>query len=230
MAKKSFLPKDDEGKLLWLNNFAAKLSGYATKYGITAAEITDMEESEEYFNYWFIHRNQEQEFTSKLTAYKNELRDGVKAGGTPSVMPVPPAPGVAPTAVAPGIFPRATSIGNRIKAHASYTLADGNDLGLEGAEDTIDTVNIKPVLEVILNAGVPRIKWKKQGTDGIEIQVMRNGTPYIFLAIDTVPDYDDTFPLPAAGQSAVWKYKAIYRLADERIGQWSDEVSVTVMG
>ena len=32
----------------------------------------------------------------------------------------------------------------------------------------------------------------------------------------------------AAGQSALWKYKAIYLQADQRVGQWSDVVSIPV--
>ncbi len=44
------------------------------------------------------------------------------------------------------------------------------------------------------------------------------------------PDYPDTAPLPAPGQIALWKYKAIYRLNDEQVGQWSDVVSVPVAG
>jgi hypothetical protein len=36
--------------------------------------------------------------------------------------------------------------------------------------------------------------------------------------------------MPAAGQSALWKYKAIYRQTDERAGQWSDVVSIAVAG
>ncbi|MBI3853039.1 MAG: hypothetical protein HY298_22545 [Verrucomicrobia bacterium] len=50
------------------------------------------------------------------------------------------------------------------------------------------------------------------------------------LAIDTVPDYLDTAALPAAGTSAVWKYKAIYRLNNEQVGQWSDVTSICVIG
>jgi hypothetical protein len=38
-------------------------------------------------------------------------------------------------------------------------------------------------------------------------------------------DYTNATPFPAA---AVWKYKAIYRVGDARIGQWSDEASITV--
>ena len=57
----------------------------------------------------------------------------------------------------------------------------------------------------------------------------RNGT-FVFLAIDAVPDYLGTAALPAPGVSTVWKYKAIYRLNDEPVGQWSDVASVSVMG
>ena len=36
--------------------------------------------------------------------------------------------------------------------------------------------------------------------------------------------------MAAAGQSALWKYKAIYLQADQRVGQWSDVVSIPVAG
>jgi hypothetical protein len=61
------------------------------------------------------------------------------------------------------------------------------------------------------------IGWTKQGMDSIEIWVDR-GTGFVFLAVDTVPGYTDTAPLPAAGQSALWKYKAIYHQGDDRVG------------
>jgi hypothetical protein len=44
------------------------------------------------------------------------------------------------------------------------------------------------------------------------------------------PDYIDKSNLPAAGITAVWKYKMIYLLKDEVIGNWSDVVTVTVHG
>lgn len=51
----------------------------------------------------------------------------------------------------------------------------------------------------------------------------------MFRAVNTVPDYPDTQTLPA-GQSARWKYKAIYRQGDDRVRQWSDVVSIAVAG
>ena len=44
------------------------------------------------------------------------------------------------------------------------------------------------------------------------------------------PDYLDTASLPAVGASALWKYKAIYRLNDIPVGLWSDVVSIAVNG
>jgi hypothetical protein len=52
---------------------------------------------------------------------------------------------------------------------------------------------------------------------------------FAYLAIDTVPDYLDSIPLPAPGAGDVWRYKAIYRLHDEQVGQWSDTASISVM-
>lgn len=76
------------------------------------------------------------------------------------------------------------------------------------------------------------IVWTKGDADCLEIWVDRgDGKGFIFLAIDSQPDYPDTTAsLPATGASAVWKYKGIYRLADEQAGQWSDIISTTVAG
>jgi hypothetical protein len=45
-----------------------------------------------------------------------------------------------------------------------------------------------------------------------------------------LPPNERQFARPTAGQSALWKYKGIYRLNDERVGQWSDVVSIPVAG
>ena len=43
-------------------------------------------------------------------------------------------------------------------------------------------------------------------------------------------DNADTAAMPPAGQSALWKYKGIYLPADQRVGQWSDVVSIPLAG
>jgi hypothetical protein len=65
---------------------------------------------------------------------------------------------------------------------------------------------VKPVFTATLDAGQVTIGWTKQGMDGVEIWVDRgDGKGFVFLAVDTVPDYTDTAAMPPAGQSALWK-------------------------
>ncbi len=73
------------------------------------------------------------------------------------------------------------------------------------------------------------IRWKKGDDDGLRIECDR-GTGWEFLAIDTRPHYTDTHPGPAPGVSALCKYRAIYLLADEVVGMWSDTAEIAIPG
>lgn len=227
MAKAYYLPPDDEGKDTLLTNIAGKIGGYQTTVGLDATIVAATQADSAFFHYARLASQQVAAFAQQWTAYKNSSRNGTGASLGP--VPVPPSLGTAPAAVPPGIFKRLAALVVRIKAHPGYTEAIGQDLDIVGAEQTLDTTNAKPVIELELSAGHPNVLWPKGGFDAVEIWVDR-GSGSVFLTIDTVPDYLDTAPLPAAGQSAVWKYKAIYRLNDAQVGQWSDVVSIAVTG
>jgi hypothetical protein len=180
-----------------------------------------------FFDYICDAKNQHAQTTENWTTYKNQARNG---DGILGAMPTTPALGAPPPMVPANIFGRASALAARIKKHPNYTDAMGQDLGIIGAEQTMDLAAMKPILKITLQAGRPNVGWKKQGMDGLEISVDRGTGTFAFLAFDTMPDYLDTAPLPAAGTSAVWRYKAIYRLHDEEVGQWSDIATISVMG
>lgn len=227
MAKAPFLPKDEPGKRKWLNNYAAKLPTYAPKVGVTAAEVTQAAADAAFFNYVCDAHAQHTKTTRDWTAYKHAAAHGDAL----SDLPVTPALPTPPATVPPDIFGRNCTMAARIKKHPNYTDAIGQDLGIIGAEQTIDYSSLKPTLTLTLQAGHPEISWRKQGMDSLELWVDRgDGKGFAFLAVDTVPDYTDTATLPAPGGSAVWKYKSIYREADTQVGQWSDVASITVAG
>ncbi|MBI3418178.1 MAG: hypothetical protein HY043_23050 [Verrucomicrobia bacterium] len=226
MAKAPFMPKDDPGKCQLLSNIAQKLPGYSATVGVTAAEVAATTADNAFFAYICDAKNQYAQKALDWTAYKNNARDGTVLGALPAAPTLGPAPALVP----PNIFGRLAALVARVKKHPGYTDAIGQDLGLIGAEQTVDLNSMKPILDLTLQAGHPNIGWTKQGMDGLEIWVDRGTGTFTFLAIDTIPDYLDTAALPAAGTSAVWKYKAIYRLHDEQVGQWSDVISVSVMG
>lgn len=156
------------------------------------------------------------------TTFKNILRDG-PVSETPNP-PALPELGTVP-ALPPGIVPRLLDLVNRIKAAPKYTEAIGEDPGIVGPETLSDILSVKPILTIRFVAGHPEIVWKKQGLTSLEIQVDR-GTGWTFLPMDTVPNYLDTAPIPPT--PAVWRYKAVYRLNDNAVGQWSDIATITV--
>ena len=226
MPKSYYLPSDDNGKDIWLANLAAKLPGLQTVLGLSAAEVTSVADDAAFYHWSLLSQGQIAAYAQQWTAYKNAARNGA----APVLGPLPIAPnlGAAPTAVAPGIFGRATALVARIKTAPGYTDAIGQALQIVGADQTVDLTAVKPVFTAILDAGQVTVGWTKQGLDGVEIWVDR-GAGFVFLAVDTVPDYTDT-QAPPTGQSALWKYKAIYRQGDDRVGQWSDVVSIPLAG
>ncbi len=62
--------------------------------------------------------------------------------------------------------------------------------------------------------------------EACEILVDRGTGIFVALTIDSRSGYVDTEPMPAT--SGRWKYKAIFRKDDQRVGQWSDVAEIAV--
>ena len=227
MPKTPYLPSTDDGKDGWLTNLAAKAPTYSTDLSLTIGDVATLGNDAPFYHAVLLAQGQVAAYAQAWTAYKNNARSGT--GSDLGPVPVPPTLPTIPTAVPPGIFGRTTTLVGRIKKATGYTEPIGQALRVIGADQTVDLNSMKPILTASPVAGQVALGWTKQGMDSIEILVDR-GAGFGFLAIDTIPGYTDTAPMPAAGQSALWKYKAIYRLNDERVGQWSDVVSLPVAG
>jgi hypothetical protein len=160
------------------------------------------------------------------------------AGTAALALPVWTAPAL-PTgvvAVNPGALTRIFALVQLIKDGGKCTDAMATNLGILGTAQTApNPANFKPEISASVAGGQVLVKWGWGGNsawlDSCEIQVDRGDAKgFTLLTIDTTPNYTDTQPLPPAGQSALWKYKAIYRQGDARVGQWSDVVSLPVAG
>ncbi len=227
MSKAYFLPRDEAGKRKWLKNFAAKLPTYAATVGVTPAEVTQETADDVFFNFVCDAHAAHTNTTHDWTAYKQQAAHGDNLGD----IPVTPTPGTPPPVVPPDIFGRATALAARIKKHPSCTDAIAQDLGIIGTEVIVDPTTYQPVLTLTLTAGHPHIGWPKLGMDSLDLwKDCGDGKGFVPLTFTTNTDYADNSPLPAAGTSAVWKYKAVYRLNDAQVGQWSDVATIGVMG
>ncbi|MCW5907399.1 MAG: hypothetical protein KIS94_06045 [Chitinophagales bacterium] len=232
MAKKDYyLPETDTGKLSWLANFSSKLSGYGTTLGVPPATLAEVAADLDNYTALLQFLNSLKSYQQNTVAYKNHLRSGTADNAPIGDLPAPPAVPTFTVAPVADIFGRIRKLVQTIKAHRNYTQAIGEDLGIIGAENDFNPNTLKPELKVETAAGGrPNIIWKKGLTEGIKIKVDRGSGTFEFLAVDTQPNYLDTHPLPPYGQSAIWKYTAIYLYNDEEAGQWSDVVSITVAG
>ena len=214
-----------------LLTFKNNIGPYAATLGLSAAQVAAHGADADRFAYELECQDICGNCAEQWTAWKDITRNG----GTPPATGAPigvTLPTPAPAAVAPGIEPRFRALVNLLKASGNYSVATGEVLGTEGPEQTgPDFATFKPVLKPKLSGGHVLVVWGWQGQseflDMIEIEVDRGtGAGSGLLAYDTTPNYLDTAPPPAAG--AKWTYRAIFRVGDQRVGQWSDAVSINV--
>ncbi|MCE2996362.1 MAG: hypothetical protein ACK5RG_18330 [Cyclobacteriaceae bacterium] len=224
MAKDHYLPRTDEGKLIWINNFSAKIGNYVNTVGLTAADVTSAKNDAAMFAYLV---NAAEVFTTakeQRVNFKNLIKDG-PLGKPLGLVPDTPVLGTKPADVAPGIFPRLAQLVQRIKNSAAYTEAIGKDLGIIGAKLVVDFDALKPKLKLVMKGGQVEVQWTRGDADAVYIEVDRGNGTWQFLAVDTVPHYTDTMPITT---HAMWKYRAIYLIRDERVGHWSDVNNIAV--
>lgn len=227
MAKLDFIKSADLAFSQQLLLFKNNIGTYATTVGVSAPQMTAQAADADRFAYELASQAVCDLCSQQWTTWK----DITRRGGTPPAAGAPaepPLPDMVP-AVAPGIEPRFRALVKQIKAHPNYSPAIGEALGIEGeTQSGPDFATFKPALKLELSGGNVLVRWGWQGyrdfLSMIEIQVDR-GAGYGLLATDTTPNYLDTAPVPAA---AKWTYKAIFRVGDQRMGQWSDEVSINV--
>lgn len=240
MAKKTYLPPKEADRKTFLGNLDDNLPGaLATKYGITTTELDRLKDFRLWYDWTFTVLESIRAKAEGYTGFRDDLAYGKSIPQGPLtlppalVLPATPTKGNPPVPVTPLAdgFGFVGSLANRIKNHADYAVADGNVLGLEGAEiPEADPATTKPALRAILGTGGKvELQWKKLGFTGIRIEVDRGSGQWVFLDIDTKPHYQDPAS-PAPGATVLWKYRAIYLKGDAVFGQWSDTVSIAVTG
>ena len=226
-----FLPPTDAAKPAWLDNLANKLmnaaNGYATKYNVPAATITQLDTGRKWVNAVMADITAMSTAAQALTAFKNQLFSG-SGPITPPAAPVfPAAPAVAPFA---GVFTLASSVCNQIKASSIYSLADGQDMGTEGAAIVTPAIVPAPVLKLVSSvAGSVTIEFQKDSHTGVKVQSRAPGTlAWADVGMFTTPRFHDTRPLATAGAPEVREYRACFMDKDIPSNVWGAILSVTV--
>ncbi|MBL9116538.1 MAG: hypothetical protein JNJ83_16140 [Verrucomicrobiaceae bacterium] len=230
MKRQRYYPSRQADQLVWLENFRNKIGAYATALGLETEEVDALVVRCR----WLIYL-----IGSWLPAVRawnlactQALKLAETGTGGPVVLPTftPPALPSGVTAQDEGaldfIFDRVAEI----KENDACTDIMCSDLRIIGSEHGVPDFNtLAPELTAVIAGNKVELGWGwsgfRQWLDQCEIHVDR-GNGWQVLTFDTTPGYNDTEPFPAV--LTQWKYRAIYRIDDAQVGQWSAEVSVVV--
>ena len=201
MAKRDFLPKTQDAYVKWHDNLKATIT--AATPGCTAADVTMLAADNA-----ALHTK----MVTAATADNNSKAAHADLNGTIA-----------------GSQDSARKLSKRIKVNPAYTPVLGDQLQIEGVEDSVDMSQQAPVLDTNAKAnGVVEVSFNKMGAEGVHIYGMRDGeTGYTLLASETHSAYVDNRPLLAAGKPETRNYKAVFFLGKSEIGLPSAVVIAT---
>jgi len=136
-----FLPKDEPSLLFWLGNYQAKLASYGASLGLAPAEVTALSTAYSDLSSLF----------NTVEAAKAALKNAVEAKNAGKDINI--------------TLIRKTN--NKMKASDAYTDAIGEDMGIRGSTHDVDREAAKPKLSGEAFPGYVRLKFTKNGLDGV---------------------------------------------------------------
>ena len=170
MSKKPYLPSADTEKVLWTNNFAAKLPAYEITLNIDPATIASVQNDDAMFEYVVQQVESVKTDKQEMVAYKNAVRDGNENDPAGPLPTFGAGGGVAPPAlVNQGIFTRIRKLVQTIKAHPNYTTAIGEDLGIIGNEETFDPSTYQTTLKAEAFPGHVTVSFTKGKVEAVNL-------------------------------------------------------------
>jgi hypothetical protein len=230
MTNSTTIPRTDAGRRELLQHLSVQLPNYATILEISTADLDQVQAGSDWFDYSLKVDQAAQRFTDGNYAFKRVLRDGPKSAVInlpPPLVIIPP-----PTSIPyPDIIGFLSAMIIRIKKHKNYTEAIGKALHIIPPQNPApDPALLQPELTFDFNAGHPVLYWYHNGTDALVIEADYGTGTFSVVGIQMSTHFEDSAPLPPPGTVALWKYRAIYRIRDNQVGQWSKVLEVSVKG
>ncbi len=207
MAARDYYPDGDTMTLQWVDHFNAKVPNYAATFGLSGAQLSNVQ----------AHFDAMKQKLSEVEAAKNTLKSLVAAKSQ----------------VMKDAESFIRNLVATMKLNASYTQAIGEDLNViaPAARDEATLIaNAKPEFWATVLAILVRLDWPKGDYDGILFESKRgNETTFTLLDKDDRSPCEDKRPNLVAGVPEIRIYRAIYLLNGVPVGNWSEEVRVTVL-
>ncbi len=220
----------DDGVVDQIGKFLSHYPDYDDILNLPAAKITTLGVVHKFFSFVVAKQHDFKLFGIELTSYKDLLRNGDPLVLMNALPVVPDYPAILPVTCNQGVISFFREITQLCVATHKLTEPMAIALGLIKPPVIGNLIAGKPNLtSKPSNVGHPRLHCTLGDYEGYEVW-KDSGKGFVKLDVSNKPDYVDNSPLPAASVSEVWAYKAIYRYNNVQIGNWSEIMSIAVLG
>lgn len=199
MPKSNYIPASDLDFLAWTDHF---INSITPDYGVLDDDLITLKNATADLHIKISHTNDTSALAKQATAEKKDSRYHAE-----------------------NLF-RAEV--RRIKARSNYTQGQGENLGIEGSQNTYDLTTSNPDLNgVDQTGGNVTLGFTKYTSEGINIYCQReNDTDWMLLGRATISPFQDNRPLLQVGKPELRRYTAVYMLKDKEIGKYSDDIVI----
>jgi len=215
-----------------MNQFTSEISNYESLLGLDPDEVIAFKKLNNFVQFAFPWQGTIQAYAHSFTSYKRQLHFGPSEAlmGALPVLPVYPA--VIPDIPLGNARTQFSNIIQNCMKSPNFTRDIGIILDILEPEVAEKPEEATPVLTVKhTTGGHPILHTVKGNFGGYEVwKDLIDGKGYHKIDTSLYADYIDNSQLPAIGVAQTWKYKIIYSLKAAQCGNWSNEVSIGVIG
>ena len=239
MPQQAYMPKTDPGIALMLAAFDDHINAFLGKYGLTSSDALRVRQARLGWRWFLDCLEFGRQWTESVTQKKDQMQRG--PGGAAQAIPVGPVLPVVPkmdfgTGLQdikwePDFFLYFGSLVARIKGHADYLKADGDLLGIEGAEIPPPNLGIIAPLKVGPGpSGLPQLEVPKGVFEGFDFWFKIGEGAAQYGGFASTRRYVHAITLPGPGVAVLYSYQAQYRYKGQPFGQKSMWVPHSVHG
>lgn len=228
MARKYWWPGSMPEQLVSIQNFRSKIESYATRLGLTPAQVTAAVALCDAF-IGAVNATEQCRLTMvAMTAWREAV-----LYGSPEGAPSPPAPVfpvVGATDYSNAVVSQFMRLRDLIVASPGYTLEIGEDLRIVGAENLPPSpANLRPEFKnVTVNGLTINVTGSMQGMDALRVEYSPKGGSFKTVAFLTNTPGGFQITPAAAGQPETGHIRAVYIKRNAEVGNFSADYPVTV--
>lgn len=224
----NWLPTNPEDFAAWMQNFDNELPGFAEKYGISAATLSEVAADNDWTQYWVPAKDSAERQKTQINSYYDTITKEPEAEQPTD--PTLSLPAGKPAPVLPGIRRRIRDIASFMKGNkAVYAVADGKLLGIELPESSGALVG-SPDFDLWGKSNFALgVKFGKHGHSSVRLEFRRKGDDvWTFITNLTTSPGELHIPPKVAGVAEQIEIRAIFLDKDQPVGEYSDIKVVTI--